>query len=528
MNARRLTSFASCAFVVLSAIASRAHATPERATAFSLIIKDSNVDLAQVHSRGEHRRALEKAAQVVLHFDAFGESFDVELEETEGSVFAANANVVVQRSDGSESFTPYAGGVKTYRAAGDKVDAVLTVSGHAHLEGLILKDGEDIHFERDGDGPLLAEKNGSDGACGDAPKPTLPSGVTFTETPAASGKKEKLRGVRQLGQVEKWDGCFPGDENLHVVKMGLAVGSKLYSKLGSVDAAVAYVEGIIAQTNLVYERQVGVSIRVDQLNIQTVSNAVVWDKHCVGQNIYEQLNQFRSWVEHDAPTSSSWHVLDDCFVGSSGVIGLAYVGTMCWFNGNSFGYNTGVTHRGFNTWKTLAHEIGHSFGAHHSFEEGQGKTGGIMDYGDGKYEGEYQFNTQYRKSEICNVISNAVLKGCSFIQPAEDVPLATFAPTSKPTSKPTSTPTVSTIATPAPTRDTCSDISNKRKCWANKEGCFWKARKCQMRPRFVNDKHQCHTITKRRQCSSKANRKGCFWSHSHRCIARGARARIGK
>ena len=173
---------------------------------------------------------------------------------------------------------------------------------------------------------------------------------------------------------------------------------------------MAYVEGIIAQTNLVYERQVGVSIRVDQLNIQTVSNAVVWDKQCVGQNIYEQHDQFRSWVEHDAPTSSSWHVLDDCFVGSSGVIGLAYVGTMCWFNGNSFGYNTGVTHRGFNTWKTLAHEIGHSFGAHHSFEEGQGKTGGIMDYGDGKYEGEYQFNTQYRKSEICNVISNAVLK----------------------------------------------------------------------------------------------------------------------
>merc|ERR1712151_30760 len=37
----------------------------------------------------------------------------------------------------------------------------------------------------------------------------------------------------------------------------------------------------------------------------------------------------------------------------------------------------------------------------HSFEKGQGITGGIMDYGDGKLSGIYQFNTRYRKAEMC-------------------------------------------------------------------------------------------------------------------------------
>jgi hypothetical protein len=63
------------------------------------------------------------------------------------------------------------------------------------------------------------------------------------------------------------------------------------------------------------------------------------------------------------------------------------------------------------SWKTFAHEIGHNFGAQHSFEDGQGKTGGIMDYGDGKLAGIYQFNTKYRKNEICKVVKKAMSAG---------------------------------------------------------------------------------------------------------------------
>merc|ERR1712232_285592 len=61
-------------------------------------------------------------------------------------------------------------------------------------------------------------------------------------------------------------------------------------------------------------------------------------------------------------------------------------------------------------WGIFAHELGHNFGGAHSFEEGQMWTGGIMDYGSGKLGGYYQFNTKYRKKQMCNALNRVVGK----------------------------------------------------------------------------------------------------------------------
>ena len=60
------------------------------------------------------------------------------------------------------------------------------------------------------------------------------------------------------------------------------------------------------------------------------------------------------------------------------------------------------------TWRTFAHEVGHHFKRDRSFEDGQYKTCGIMDYGDGKLNGQYQFNTKYRNAQICASIQKVV------------------------------------------------------------------------------------------------------------------------
>eukprot|EP00971_Amphidinium_carterae_P083280 1648394-Amphidinium_carterae.2 len=93
-----------------------------------------------------------------------------------------------------------------------------------------------------------------------------------------------------------------------------------------------------------------------------------------------------------------------------GLVGVAYVGPTCYKN-----WNVGVTEihdtQGVGPWLTFAHELGHNIGADHSFDDGQGKTGGIMDYGvGGMYNEEIQFNSQYAKAEICRGLRGAWLR----------------------------------------------------------------------------------------------------------------------
>eukprot|EP00924_Labyrinthula_sp_SR-Ha-C_P003431 maker-scaffold_15-snap-gene-9.66-mRNA-1 protein AED:0.04 eAED:0.04 QI:0/0.5/0/1/1/1/5/0/726 len=98
-----------------------------------------------------------------------------------------------------------------------------------------------------------------------------------------------------------------------------------------------------------------------------------------------------------------WYGLTDCFPANCNsracTIGAAYFGRhVC-----SRGINVAAASRTFQTWLNVAHEQGHGLGAGHSFENGQGETGGIMDYSDGKIRGQYAFN-RLRKDELCTTM----------------------------------------------------------------------------------------------------------------------------
>jgi len=240
--------------------------------------------------------------------------------------------------------------------------------------------------------------------------------VRLAQKDLQAGIPQTIR--KPLTLPERWTDCYEDDTETHALGMGIAVGSKLFSRFSDKDEAIDYVVQIVASSNLVYRPQLNFVLVVRKLHLQESHwQAPKWDQgpNCPMQ-MAEQLHAFDKW---DPPGSDRletegqglWTLLDDCYV--SGTIGLAYVGTLCQMEKNYWGQrsNTGVVWHSFRTWITFAHEVGHNFGGEHSFELGKGRTGGIMDYGDGTLNGAFQFNSHFRKFQMCHTMNQA-LKRC--------------------------------------------------------------------------------------------------------------------
>lgn len=238
------------------------------------------------------------------------------------------------------------------------------------------------------------------------------------------GNGGKNRQLLQVGNpsdprhtgVEYWSGCWTGQESPKTMTVGIAVDTGYWNKFASLDSPDKRIEAdiaeIVAWSNLIYGQQMNVFLSVVKLIVyKNVGNgSPSWNQvRPCRLDSGGTLDVFRSWraLAPQNDEAGLWHLMTDCFP-APGVVGIAYLGVLCSRNvgaGLTSYLNSG-TNKG--TWKTFAHEIGHNFQGSHSFEEGQGKTGGIMDYGNGTYKGVYQFNTKYRKTEICKHVDTVV------------------------------------------------------------------------------------------------------------------------
>lgn len=220
--------------------------------------------------------------------------------------------------------------------------------------------------------------------------------------------------TRKLTRLDPWIGCHDEMSRLQSFGIGIAIGPTLFNgKLkGSKKQALKWIETVVSEANVIYTQQLNTKLQVKHVLIAESESRnfpfPAWANDGCAKTIFDQLKDFATTT--DRSSQGLWHLFDDCHDkhGSSQPIGVAYRGVLCRSR-----FNKGVTfkHDFSKTWLTFAHEIGHNFGAKHSFEEGRGSTGGIMDYGDkilSAAHPEFQFNRKFREEDICSHISRSL------------------------------------------------------------------------------------------------------------------------
>ena len=164
---------------------------------------------------------------------------------------------------------------------------------------------------------------------------------------------------------------------MHTLKIAVHVDVPAVnnSHYGSVQKARDLVDEVISLTSLVYEKQFNVNLAIDHLQIYDPQ--VNPDEYGRGRErklattcptFTETLNKKRVWLDPNFVPELAGHMV---FTGcESGDLGLAGEGTMCVQKPtDSYPENSGVSRvdrgRG-QTWRTVAHELGHILGSNHT------------------------------------------------------------------------------------------------------------------------------------------------------------------
>lgn len=317
----------------------------------------------------------------------------------------------------------------------------------------------------------------------------------------SKNNKNKKKGKNDERIV--WNNCFPDFNNKYYkIRMGGAVTRRTFEFYNKdINKVIKFFQDTVSASNLIYRYQMHLSVDISQIYIGKSSDK--WANPDCKRTTNDLLVDFRTWDPNvKLDRESFWMLMERCPNYNDGVSGVAYIGQVCKTNYN-VGFTKSLEQVPLNPVRTFAHELGHLLSAKHSFENGAGKTGGIMDYSDGMYKGYVQFNN-LRRDEFCNYITKMINSLCP-----RDLMYAERTPTPSPTPSPTSKCNCCDLC-PVPVcgnnkleiGETCECPNGKRKCKFCKN--------CQLKKN-----KQCPYVKKMDTCCTK---KGMFEKRGTRCI----------
>lgn len=200
---------------------------------------------------------------------------------------------------------------------------------------------------------------------------------------------ERIRSKRQLAgdtgnsyvtqdqlasTIGQTSGC---PKQREVAVLGAAADCNFVQQFNSTASAKASIIAAFNSASAVYETSFNISLGLGQIVMSeatcptSATTASPWNSACDGTTtIGDKLSEFSQWRGQQSDNFAAWTLVTTCNTGSE--IGVAWLGTLCQANStnqtDSIVAGTNVIAASSSAgsyWRTLAHELGHNYGANH-------------------------------------------------------------------------------------------------------------------------------------------------------------------